>query len=155
VQNPDFDVDDAHWTADPNVQISRAARDAAGNAQSGALDVSFSGADPNAVTKAGASQCVGVMANASYDVAAQILIPGQTASLGGIDLWYYASGDCSGAPASSTSLPLSAATSWHDVMATVTMPAGVQSAALRLVVLKPYVQTSAEALFDDVLFTRH
>ena len=38
---------------------------------------------------------------------------------------------------------------------TVTVPGGVQSTAVRLVLIKPYLQTTAEALFDDVVMNRH
>jgi hypothetical protein len=87
-------------------------------------------------------------------VSAKILIPGSNASNGGVELWYYASPDCSGALAGAYSLPLSAATSWQKVTATTTVPAAVHSAAVRLVVLKPFTQQAAEALFDDVVVTK-
>jgi len=151
LENATFDSSTVHWTGDPNVQVTRSSNDADGSAQSGSLDVALTGADPTVISKSAVWQCVAVTAGANYGVSAKILVPGQTSSEGGVDLFYYASADCSGGVTSTYSLPLSAASSWQKVSATATTPADIQSVAVRLVIVKPYTQTSAEALFDDVV----
>jgi hypothetical protein len=154
LQNATFDSSTAHWNGEPNVQVTRSSNDADGGAQSGSLDVALTGADPTVISKSAVWQCVAVTASANYGVSAKVLIPGTTSSEGGLDLWYYASADCSGGVTSTYSLPLSAASSWTKISATATTPAAVQSVAVRLVIVKPYTQTSAEALFDDVVVAR-
>ncbi len=154
LQNATFDSSTVHWTGDPNVQVTRSSNDADGSAQSGSLDVALTGADATVISKSAVWQCVAVTASANYGVSAKVLIPGTTSSEGGLDLWYYASADCSGGVTSTYSLPLSAASSWTKISATATTPAAVQSVAVRLVIVKPYTQTAAEALFDDVVVAR-
>ena len=47
----------------------------------------------------------------------------------------------------------SAMNTWQPIAASTTVPAGAHSVSVRLSVLKPVGQSSAEALFDDVLVT--
>jgi hypothetical protein len=155
LQNVHFDTDTSFWAGDTNTQVSRRAEDASGSLMSGSLDLSVTGADPNVVFKAGVSQCLAVTAGATYDVGVQTRVPGQVGSQGGLDVWYFATPDCTGGITASFSLPLSANASWSTLASTTTIPAGVQSASVRLVVVKPYVQTTAEALFDNVVMNRH
>lgn len=155
MQNPGFDVNTDHWTADPNTVVTRSASDGAGNGQSGALDVAVTGADPGIVLKVAASQCVPVTAGATYDVGVQIRVVGLNASQGGLNLWYYPTPSCSGSASGSVSLPLSATlSSWVTVSDAATIPSGVQSALVRLVALKPYARLAAEAMFDNVIVKR-
>jgi hypothetical protein len=155
LQNAHFDNDTSFWTGESNTQVSRRAEDAAGSLLSGSLDLSVTGADPGVVLKAGVSQCLAVTGGAAYDVGVQTRVPGQVSSQGGLDLWYFAAPNCGGGVTGSFSLPLSANASWTDLGATTTVPAGVQSAAVRMVVVKPYLQTTAEALFDNVVMNLH
>ncbi len=151
LQNVHFDTNVVSWMPGLGVTLTRSPNDAAGSAQSGSLDLFLSGGDLTIATQASAAQCLSVTAGATYNLGVTILIPGQTASQGGLGLWYYPSRDCSGAIAGVFSSPSSTTAAWQRVSATAQIPAGVQSAAVRLVVLKPYGQQTAEALFDDVL----
>jgi hypothetical protein len=151
LQNVHFDSDTSHWTGDASTIVTHSSNDAGGSTTSGSLDLSVSGANPNVVAEFGASQCLPVTSGTTYNVQVQILIPGQTASEGGLDLWYYGSSDCSGGVSGTFSLPLSATATWTTDSASTQIPSGVQSVSVRLVVLKPYVEQSAEALFDNVV----
>jgi hypothetical protein len=151
LQNVHFDTNVVSWMPGLGVTLTRSPNDAAGSAQSGSLDLFLSGGDLTIATQASAAQCLSVTAGATYNLGVTILIPGQTASQGGLGLWYYPSSDCSGAIAGVFSSPSSTTAAWQRVSATAQIPAGVQSAAVRVVVLKPYGQQTAEALFDDVL----
>jgi hypothetical protein len=155
LKNVHFDTDTTFWTGEPGTQVSRKAEDATAGAQSGSLDLALAGADPSVVLEAGVWQCLAVAAGAVYDVGVQVRIPGQVSSEGGLELWYFSTADCTGAAAGSYALPLSANASWKTLSDTVTIAAGVQSTRVRLVVLKPYLQTTADALFDNVVMNRH
>jgi hypothetical protein len=50
-------------------------------------------------------------------------------------------------------LPASTTNAWQSLTASTQIPANVHSASVRLQVLKPFGQSSAEALFDDVAVT--
>jgi hypothetical protein len=151
LQNVHFDTNVESWTASFGAAVSRSTNDASGSAQSGSLDLVLSGGDPTVATQVAASQCLLVAAGATYDLSVATLIPGQTSSQGGLSLWYFTSADCSGPIASVFSSPSSTTAAWQTVTASALVPAGVRSAAVRMTALKPLGQTSAEALFDDVL----
>jgi hypothetical protein len=151
LQNVHFDTNVDSWTPSFGAASNRSTNDAAGSAQSGSLDLVLSAGDPTVATQVAASQCLLVATGATYDLGVAILIPGQTSSQGGLSLWYFTSADCSGPIASVFSLPSSTTAAWQTVTASALVPAGVRSAAVRMVVLKPLGQTAAEALFDDVL----
>ena len=59
--------------------------------------------------------------------------------------------DCSAGVSGVFSSPLSASNSWQEITGTALVPAGVRSISVRLVLFKPYGQSAAEALFDDVI----
>jgi hypothetical protein len=150
LQNSGFDSDVGHWTAGPGATVVRSPRDTT-NSSSGSLDLSLGGGDPNVIAQAYAFQCLAVTGGGAYQIDAKVLIPGQTASLGGLAVVTYASGNCSGATIGTYAPDWSARDSWGDVTGTAQIPPGAGSVAMQLVVLKPYGQTAAEALFDDVL----
>ena len=153
LQNVHFDANTNSWTPSLGATVSRNSNDADGSAQSGSLDLSLNGGDPTLAVQVAASQCVGVVAGTSVQLGVKVFIPGQTGSQGGIGLWYYASSDCSGPIAGVFASPSSTTNAWQSVTATTQVPAGAHSAAVRLLLLKPFGQQSAEALFDDVLMT--
>jgi hypothetical protein len=152
LQNVHFDTSTNGWTPTVGATAVRSTNDASGNAQSGSLDLSVTG-DPTITSQAAASQCVGVTARASYTLGVKVLIPGQLGSQGGLGLWYYPSTDCSGTSSGAFSLPASTTNAWQSLTASTQIPANVHSASVRLQVLKPFGQSSAEALFDDVAVT--
>jgi hypothetical protein len=153
LENVHFDANTSGWAPSVGATLSRNTNDAAGAPQSGSLELDLNAGDPSLSVQAAASQCIGVIAGASTSLGVKVLIPGQVGSQGGLSLWYYASNDCSGAIASVFSSPASASNAWQSLTATAQIPAGTHSASVRLVVLKPFGQTSAEALFDDVAVT--
>ena len=51
------------------------------------------------------------------------------------------------------STPVSVSSSWQLVTATAQVPNAARSVSVRLAVLKPIGQTSAEALFDNLTVT--
>jgi hypothetical protein len=151
--NVHFDTNTSGWTPSFGATLGRNTNDADGSAQSGSLDLSLNGGDPTLSVQVAASQCIGVNAAGSYQLGVKVFIPGQVGSQGGLGLWYYASNDCSGSIASVFASPSSTTNAWQSVTATAQVPAGTHSAAVRLVLLKPFGQQAAEALFDDVVVT--
>jgi hypothetical protein len=119
------------------------------------LDLSFSGGDPTLISQAVATQCLTVTPGATYQIDAKILIPGNTASLGGLAFVYFSSADCSGASIGSFSSDWSAQDTWGDMAASTQIPTSAHSMAVELVVLKPYGQTAAEALFDNIVLVKN
>ncbi|MES1207638.1 MAG: hypothetical protein ABUS79_17005 [Pseudomonadota bacterium] len=151
LQNGQFDANTSGWTAEYGVAFSRVTTDAAGNAQSGSLDVILSRGDVSQVAQGGASQCVTVTPGASVHLQAQIMVP--ASAVGMVNLIFYASGNCSGQQTRTFSSPGSANHSWQLIQASATAPAATQSMLVELAVLKPAGQGSAEALFDAVSVT--
>ena len=84
---------------------------------------------------------------------ARILVPGPTINLAGIQLVYYASTDCSGSALATSTSPWSVQATWQPVQISGGAPVGALSAAVQLIVVKPYVMTVGEALFDAVSLT--
>ncbi|HZL17114.1 MAG TPA: hypothetical protein VFG23_05150, partial [Polyangia bacterium] len=153
LQNVHFDTDTDGWTPSFGATVSHNTNDASGSAQSGSLDLSLNGGDPTLSLQVAASECLEVNAGGSYQLGVKVFIPGQVGSQGGLGLWYYASNDCSGSIAAVFASPSSTTNAWQSVTATAQIPAGAHSAAVRLVLLKPFGQQTAEALFDDVVVT--
>ncbi len=151
LQNVHFDANVASWTASLGATISRSTNDADGSVQSGSLDLVVAGGDPTISAQFSASQCLSVTAGTIYDLGVSILIPGQTGSQGLIGLSYYVSADCSGSVAGLFSSSSFTPTTWQTFNYVAVIPAGVDSIAVKLIVQKPSGQTSAEALFDDVV----
>jgi hypothetical protein len=108
------------------------------------------------MTALGASQCVSVSAG-GYDLGAQLYIAsGQGSSSGSMELWSYASADCSGGVSSVQYAPLVATVdTWVKIATTLQIPAGTRSAAVRLVAQKPADAVAVEVLFDNVVFKTH
>jgi hypothetical protein len=155
--NPDFATSAAQWVADPGATATWRATDANGAAQSGSLAVdNVEVSQASGMTALGASQCVSVSAGA-YDLGAQLFIAsGQGSSSGSMELWSYASTDCSGAVSSVQYASLIATVdTWVKIATTVQVPAGARSAAVRLVAQKPAAAAAVEVLFDNVVFKTH
>jgi hypothetical protein len=153
--NATVDTGTDHWTATSSIAtVSRSPNDADGKTSSGSLSLAVTAGNPNGATQSAAVQCVPVSAGAAYAVAASVLVPGTTGSAGSVGLWFYTSPDCTGAQLTVTASSAAAANTWQRVTGSATAPAGAQSMAVRLLVLKPVGQQAAEALFDDVQVTR-
>jgi hypothetical protein len=154
LQNSSFDANVADWIAGPGATVGWSAKDSAATAQSGSLDLSITGGDPNSIVDLIASQCVRVTAGSNYDASAYALVPGPTINLAGIRLIYYASIDCSGSSLATSTSPWSVQATWQPVQISGGAPVGALSAAVQLIAVKPYVMTVGEALFDAVSLTR-
>ena len=87
-----------------------------GSAQSGSLDLKVTG-DPAIGLEVAAVQCISASAGASYNLAADILIP--TGSSSYASLWFYGSNDCSGAALSvlASTPSFMTVTAWQEVFA--------------------------------------
>jgi hypothetical protein len=153
ITNGTFDTGTVGWAPGVGVTLSRSSTDFAGNGQSGSLDIALNGGDPSLNQQSGASQCLSVSAGASLKAQAAMLVPGQTATQASITLWFYGSPDCSGAIGTVFSTPASVSSSWQLLTAAAQVPGGARSVSVRLAVLKPIGQTSAEARFDNVTVT--
>jgi hypothetical protein len=157
VQNGQFDSTTAPWASSLGATIDLSTQDSGGNGHSGSIDVDLPGAASTLPGQVAAHQCISATASATYAVSAEILIPGTTMSQGSLVLYYYASGDCSGPVNSAFSAGSTAdvsSASWEQVMASTQVPSGISSMDVRLTVVKPIGQESAEALFDNVVVTK-
>jgi hypothetical protein len=160
VMNAAFNTDISSWTAEPGAALvwnSTSAEDQ--KAGSGALAVtskSVSKTTPGWIMQ-GAFQCVPVDSGSMYDVGAQLSVaanPGGGAGL--VGLLFYASGDCSGDTVGvATSDQVTATGMCEALSVTRTAPVGAASAAVRLVVIKPFPQAPLTVEFDNVLFKKH
>lgn len=150
LQNGQFDTNTAGWTAGFGTVVTRSTNDAAGSTQSGSLDLVLSSGDPSSSIEAAASQCLSSSAGTTDNISAQVYIPASASTLGSVGLWFYASTDCSGPLTNVFSTTATATNGWQSVMGSVVGPSGAQSMAVRLQVVKPIGQQSAEALFDNV-----
>jgi hypothetical protein len=151
IQNGQFDSTTAPWGSSLGATLDLSANDSGGNAHSGSLDVILPGASSTSTAEVAAHQCISATAGGTYDVSAKIQTPGVTQTEGIVVLWYYPSADCTGALTSNFSAGSVSNASWEQVMASTQVPPGINSMDVRLTVLKPVGQQSAEALFDDVV----
>ena len=97
LQNGQFDTSTAGWTPSYGATESRSPTDAAGNAQSGSLDLGLTGGDPTLSVEVAASQCISAVGGATYDLSVEVMVPSTATSAGALGLWFFASSDCSGA----------------------------------------------------------
>jgi hypothetical protein len=158
LQNFRFDTDVANWAPlSDKSALSRNSNDANGSTQSGSLDVVVT-ADSAAVSvEGGATQCVPVIAGATYAYDAQVLFPmaeGQDGNQAGVWVKGYPTRDCSGTFVWSSQPTLVAPSpGWLDAASAIVPPAPVQSISFQLVVSKGLGKPSAEAMFDNVVLT--
>jgi hypothetical protein len=154
VLNPRFDTNVEHWTAGALTSASRSATDASGAPSSGSLDLVVSAPSTQAA-QGEASQCVAITGGSAYLVSTQARLggagdDGQVA----LGLSYFTSADCSGDVAGVFTSLAASPTSWRTLNGLAQVPASIRSMQVRLLVLKPAGQPSAEALFDDVAIRR-
>ena len=149
LQNGTFNTSTSGWTSSSGATVSWSTNDVGGSAQSGSLDLKITG-DSTVGLEGAAVQCISASPSASYNVAADILIP--TGSSSYASLWFYGSNDCSGAALSvvASTPSFATATAWQEVFASASAPSGAHSVAVHLQVQKSVGQSSGEALFDNV-----
>jgi len=153
VTNGQFDTSTTGWTASFGAAISRSPSDSAGSAQSGSLDLALAGADPTLSVEAAASECAPAAGGTTYSMAAQAFVSLGSSSVGAVEVWFFASTDCSGALAGRSTMPTSATNGWQALKGTAQAPTGAHSASIRLELIKPIGPTAGEALFDAVSVT--
>ncbi len=154
LQNGQFDTSTAGWTPSYGATESHSPSDAAGNPQSGSLDLILTGSDPTLSVEVAASQCISAVGGASYGLSVEVMVPATATNVGALGLWFFTSGDCSGSLAGSSMTPSSTTNGWQKVTSSEQAPAGAHSMAVRLELFKPIGPSSAEALFDAVSVTQ-
>jgi hypothetical protein len=157
--NTNFNVSAAGWTAEFGISLAWSPIDASGSAQaSGSLAVDFTAMPGAGSVQAAASQCAQVRPGSGYELLVQtMLAPNQsTSGQAGAGLWFYASADCTGPIGSVQQGPIvSPGGAWQTLkMTTPQVPAGANSVALRLIIMKQGTQGPLTWLFDNVLFKR-
>jgi hypothetical protein len=145
------------WTPTYGASESYSTNDAEGSTSSGSLDLAVTGGSASITSLVAATRCVSTVAGATYDLSAKVFIPsGASGSLAGLGLWYFASNDCSGSLGGTFDGPsIAIVNAWQSTMTSNQTPAGMQSMSVRLGLIKPSGKTNAEALFDDVLVSKH
>jgi hypothetical protein len=105
----------------------------------------------------GADQCIPTQLDATYDVAARIMVgPGQADAAGGINVWMYDDDVCQGNLVTAATPILGGVVGqWVVLRGGMSVPSGVHSLSIRLVVAKPFVETQQTVFVDDVLFAKH
>lgn len=159
VLNASFDHDGTSWTSESYATQAFNPDDWAGQTTSGSLLVTNTNVDPTFVGLAlsGARQCVSLPGAGNYELSAQVLLGNSAGDSSGaaIGLFLYDSADCQGSPISTVSPILTAkGPSWIYLSAGVISTGTAKSAAIRLLVQKPFKQPAASAAFDNVLFQR-
>lgn len=153
-QNPRFMSDDSQWKVEPSLKQKWEQRNARAGQASGALSVRNENvAEGNSVMLAGSQQCLAAEGDKSYFLAAQTFLPGgQGSGSAGLAVRFFASDDCSSMNISDATVQVVAETDkWLLVQGTVVAPSATRAMWVRLVTVKPFMQASIEALFDDVL----
>jgi hypothetical protein len=155
VANPRFDTNLEYWTVGAMTSASRSTTDASGTPSSGSLDLVVTA--PAAQAAQGeAFQCVPIAGGSAYLVSVQGRLGGTGAGAGqaALGLSYFASTDCSGDVAGEFTSLAASPSSWRTLNGLAQVPPSIRSMRVRLLVLKPAGQPSAEALFDDVAISR-
>ncbi len=150
LQNGTFNTNTAGWTPGSGATVSWSTNDAGNSALSGSLDLRVTG-DPTIGLQADAAQCISASPGATYNLDVDISIP--TGSSSYAALWFYGSTDCSGSALSvvASTPSFATVTAWQEVYASASAPSGAHSVAVHLLIDKSIGQSSAEALFDNVM----
>lgn len=154
VDNWRFDSDLAGWRAESTVTQQWDARNARKNQESGAVAVTNSTvAQAAGVIEGGSEQCRPALGNVKYRVAARTLIPGgQGEGSARLSVWFYGADGCADYLLESVGPPAATGTdAWLLLQGLHKAPPATRSMRVRLVVAKPFSQTSFNALFDDIL----
>ena len=154
VDNARFDQSVEGWKAELTVSQQWDERNARADQDSGTISVTNATvAEVDAVILGGSGQCQPALGSQDYLVAARTFMAGgQGEGSAGVNVWFYGADDCADyllsslGPASVTQTD-----SWVLVQGAMKSPPATRSMRVRLVVQKPYTQTSLTALFDDVL----
>lgn len=158
IANPDFGAGAAGWTAEFGVTQLAPGNAVPGNPASGAIAiVNTNQSNTAGSSMAGSTQCLAARADVAYGLDVEVMIPvtEDANTLAGAALQTFPTPDCSG-PANAVVSPAlidaaSGAGSWQVVHAMVPAPAGTMSMSVRLVVVKTFERSPAQALFDNVL----
>jgi hypothetical protein len=157
VANPQFDSDVSDWATNATASIEWSPADADGSPSSGSALVTNLSTTANDST--GAYQCVdGIMGEAPYRVAAEVMVPGGQVETGFAHLlvqWYSGPG-CSGFLdlAVTPGVPTTTPDAWYAIHTFAVAPVGAQSARLRLSIWKNEDSGMLQSHFDNVELER-
>lgn len=156
VKNADLKKDVASWSPEATkVTVAFAAEDGENTTGSGSIAVTNANAiDVDGLSLAGARQCLSLTA-ASYDVRAQIKVPGGPGLegvQGGVNLQFFSDANCAATVVGFFASPsVGDKDVWREVQGVATSAIGARSMSVRLVVLKPFRLAPSKALFDNIL----
>jgi hypothetical protein len=159
VNNSRFDSTASDWVAEPLITATWDPSNGSGQPGSGSLLLTNTApvAQSPGSFMGGADQCIPTQLDASYDVAARIMVgPGQADAAGGINVWMYDGDACKGNLVTAATPILGGVVGqWTVLRGTMSVPGGVRSLSIRLVAVKPFVETEQKVFVDDVLFAKH
>jgi hypothetical protein len=153
VENATFDRDTAGWLNEDDSELFWDDADAHEMGESGSLVVENRlSVEQDGLVLLGARQCVPLTGGAVYHLAAEISVHDDTSDTqGGLQLLLYDGPDCSGAIIAAVASSFLRASDWNVTSLTYVTPTETASAALRLVVMKPFDAPARRVAFDNVL----
>jgi hypothetical protein len=157
VTNPDFKVGLAGWTPELNMTQEFSSTDGDGNPASGSIAVTNASRSDTTVgsTIGGSEMCLLAAELTSYSLYMQTFFaPGSSGlASAGAAFRFFATADCSGAINGTFMPPLadSNPSGWRVLQSSIPTPGSTRSMSIRVVVLKPFNQAPAQALFDNIL----
>jgi hypothetical protein len=153
VKNAAFDKDSSDWGSETSLIVTWQTLDALGHSDSGSLGVEDTYTDDlDSTLMLGATQCIPVDAEATYEFAVQVSVPdGAPGTSAGFQLIVYDHDDCSGSQVDIATSNVVSGSQWKVVQLSHQMPTGSKGVLLRLVTIKPYREAPSNVLFDNVL----
>jgi len=157
IPNADFAAGIGGWTSETGITQSFSSSDGKGDPRSGSLVLTnpIQSTMATGLTMAGVTYCLRDATASSYDVYLEVAVGPASDGVvqAGITFGFYDAADCSGMPSgmAPTTLLDQTLTGWRLVQEIIRPGQGTHSLLVRLVVVKPFDETSAGASFDNVL----
>jgi hypothetical protein len=153
VQNPSFDLNPDSWMPESNLGLSWSDVDALGRDDSGSLGASNQfQTDLDGNMMVGARQCLAITPGVVYHYFLQASVPEEgIGTQAGLQVIFYDNVQCTGSTLDVAASSLVDGDDWSVASVTYPTPWGAKSAAVRLIVIKPYRQPPVVTLFDNVL----
>ena len=161
VPNADFASGIAGWTPETGITQSFSSSDGKGDPHSGSLAITnpIQSQMASGLTMAGSSLCLPNTTASAYDVYLQVSVgpASDGVAQGGITFNFYPTADCSGDPSgmAPTTLLDQTISGWRLVQEIIRPGQGTHSLSMRLVVVKPFDELSAQVGFDNLLVRVH
>jgi hypothetical protein len=154
VQNSRFDTTISNWDAETSLTATWDASNASGKPGSGSISLVHNGDKGSMI---GAHQCIAVIPDTTYDVAARIMLAsGQPGGTGGVNVYLFDGDACQGnIITGKTPIEAGEAGKWLEKLGSLWVPGNARSMYVRLVANKPLNQQSLTVLIDDVLVCKH